>query len=572
MRVRLPLLRSLVLASVLGSGALHAEVPASQFSERLIAQAEQALPIEQFFYQYLLSEIAGQRGDAATATRNLIDLAARTRDAKVARRAVEIAYQAGQLDTAREGLTLWLELEPNSAMARQLLTRLAGGNLDISVNNLRNWLQDAKRAPTLLTQLPALLARHPDKARVLAAVRELTQPYLNRPEAHFALAQTELFAGNPAVALMAAESALVLRANWAAAAILKAQILRDNSDPGRTAASDYLRGFLTANPVEHDARMTYARLLVGERKLVQAREEFRQVARALPDDMEVAYAIALLSQQMGDSADAEAQYLKVLSLSPSDPSAVHYQLGDVAMLKKDTTAALQWYRKVGSGDYFVGAQHKIATLIAKRDGLAAGRKVLRDARAGDAATSEGALQMVMAEAQLLREFKSFGEAFQVLSDALGANPNHVDLLYERGMMAERVQKFDVLDTDLRRVIALKPDHAHAHNALGYTYAERGIRLDEAETLIDTAIKLAPDDPFIQDSLGWIQFRKGRKEEALATLRKAFQVRPDPEIAAHIGEVLWALGKREEARALWKAQLAEHPENESLLAVVKKFKP
>jgi tetratricopeptide (TPR) repeat protein len=235
-------------------------------------------------------------------------------------------------------------------------------------------------------------------------------------------------------------------------------------------------------------------------------------------------------------------------------------------------SALSWYRRIGLGEYFVGAQLKIATLLAQRDGIAAGRRHLRDARAAEFDSTDTNVQLVLAEAQLLRDHKAFQDAFTLLTEAMRATPDVPDLIYDRAMMAEKVNRFEIFEADLKRVIALKPDHAHAHNALGYTLAEQGKRLDEAEQWIEKAVALAPNDAFIQDSLGWVQFRKGQREEALATLRKAYAARPDPEIAAHLGEVMYALGQRTEAHALWGAALLAHPGNEILVGIIEKFKP
>jgi len=151
-------------------------------------------------------------------------------------------------------------------------------------------------------------------------------------------------------------------------------------------------------------------------------------------------------------------------------------------------------------------------------------------------------------------------------------PDSFELLYDRAMAAERVDRLDVVETDLRRVIQMKPDYAHAYNALGYTLADRTDRLNEAKGLIEQAIKLAPDDPFILDSLGWVYYRLGNNEEAIRHLQSAYTARPDPEIAAHLGEVLWNSGKREEARKVWSAALSANPDHETLLAVIQKFKP
>ena len=217
------------------------------------------------------------------------------------------------------------------------------------------------------------------------------------------------------------------------------------------------------------------------------------------------------------------------------------------------------------------AKLRTASLLAKRDGIEAGRKYLRDAQIAEE-SPEIRTQLILAEAQLLRDAKAFREAFQLLDEAVKQTPNSAELLYDRAMVAEKINKLDVLEADLTRVIELKPDYAHAYNALGYTLAERNKRLDEAYELIQKAVKLAPDDPFIQDSLGWVQFRMSRIDDALATLKKAYKTRRDPEIAAHLGEVLWAAGQREEAQKIWREALLESPGHDALASLIEKHAP
>src|SRR5205085_7132546 len=171
-----------------------------------------------------------------------------------------------------------------------------------------------------------------------------------------------------------------------------------------------------------------------------------------------------------------------------------------------------------------------------------------------------------------RESKAWNETYDMLSKAVVTYPNSFELLYDRAMAAERVDKIDVLEKDLRRVIVMKPDYAHAYNALGYTLAEKTHRLAEARDLIEKAYKLSPDDPFILDSLGWVYYRLGNVDTALKHLQSAYDARPDPEIAAHLGEVLWKSGQRDAAQKVWRAALAENPNHESLLAVMQKYRP
>jgi tetratricopeptide (TPR) repeat protein len=274
----------------------------------------------------------------------------------------------------------------------------------------------------------------------------------------------------------------------------------------------------------------------------------------------------LLSLQLEDFTDAESQFELALKLNYRDPAAVYLGMGQAAEGLKRYEEAIDWYKKVDSSDW-VRAQLRIATLLAKQQGLAAGLDYLRRV---EPQSAEDSIQIIQVEAQLLRDAKQWNETYDMLSKALEEYPESFELLYDHAMAAERVGKLDVMEADLKRVIEMKPDYAHAYNALGYTLAEKTDRLKEAKELIDKAYKLQPDDPFIQDSLGWVEYRMGHVQEALKQLQIAYSSRPDPEIAAHLGEVLWRSGQHEQAQKIWRAALAENPNHESLLAVIQKY--
>lgn len=526
---------------------------------------------DQILYQYLISEIAGQRGRPGLALRGLTDLAQKTRDPRLARRAVEVAFQSRELALALDATTLWLELEPSSPVARQALAALVGsqGTLDSAKTSIAALLAQPGKTAAVLMQLNPLLARFADKSAVAEAVTALSAPHLKMPEAHFSIALSRLAAKDNVRALVSIDEALQGRADWAQAAILKSHILRENSEEKSV---EYLAQFLATYPDANDVRLTYARSLVAQKSYLTAREQFRIAAKKQPADAEIPYAIGLLSQQIEDFADAELQFKRVLELMPRDVNPVYFNLGAVAEGQKRPDAALEWYRKIAMGEYFVTGQLKISHILAKRDGMDAGRKHLRDAQVTQGDSPEIRIQLILAEAQLLRDSKALPAAFKLLSEAIEKNPGTADLLYDRAMVAEKIDKLDVMEADLRQVIELKPEHAHAYNALGYTFAERNHRLAEAYELVQKALTFAPDDPFIQDSLGWVQFRLGKLDDALKTLKAAYQVRRDPEIAAHLGEILWANGDREEALKIWRASLLENPDNEMLVSVMKKFRP
>jgi tetratricopeptide (TPR) repeat protein len=236
---------------------------------------------------------------------------------------------------------------------------------------------------------------------------------------------------------------------------------------------------------------------------------------------------------------------------------------------KQPDAATIHYLEVRSGNYLVPARARQAALLARAGKLNEAQALLAATRGENDAQN---VRLIQAQAELLRESKQHAAAFEVLSGGLKRFPDSAELLYDRAMVAEKLDKLDVLEADLRRVIVLRPDDAQAYNALGYTLADRTNRLVEAVALLDKALSLAPQDPYILDSVGWAQFRSGNLARAQEYLERAYRVRPDPEIAAHLGEVLWARGQRDEAGKLWQTSLQTHPQNEVLLETLNRLKP
>ncbi|MBX3666507.1 MAG: tetratricopeptide repeat protein [Burkholderiales bacterium] len=547
--------------------------PLPKVVTRAPQQREVPLPAvelsESILFKLTLAEVAAQRGQPHVAVPAFLEVARETRDPRVARRATEIAWNARFLPAALEAATLWLQTDPESTRARQTVIALLvnQSRLDDALPHLEKSLgSDPDNAGQNFLQLYSLLSGHKDKAAILRLIDRLASRYPQVPEASLALAQAAWNADDVATALKSSRRALELRPGWELAALFQAQALQRGSAEQAVA---FLGDFVKAHPGARDARLNYARLLVGAQRYPEARKQFEILLGEAPNNAEIAMAVATLSMQAKDYVAADLQLRRALEIGAKDPDMVRMYLGQVNEELKRVDEALKWYSSITHGAQYIPAQARYAGVLAKQGRLEDARKHLRGISAGDARQRT---QLTLAEAGLLREAQAYQEAFDFLGEAVARAPDSADLLYDHAMAAEKVNRLDVLEANLRRVIEMQPDHAHAHNALGYTLADRNQRLPEARKLIETAHKLAPNDPFILDSLGWVLYRLGEHEAALGHLRRAYEMRPDGEIAAHLGEVLWALGRQAEAQKIWAEALRGQPGNEVLQGTIKRLSP
>ncbi|MBW7860498.1 MAG: tetratricopeptide repeat protein [Rhodocyclaceae bacterium] len=535
---------------------------------------EPGLPVQELtpemLYLMLIGEIAGARGELAIGVEAYLKLAGLTRDPRVARRATEIALFAHDIPSATRAATIWNETDPSSDEARRVLASVLASSGDrlneVQLHLARILAESPEQLRQNLLGLNRALARVPDKQMIHAIVFRLTEPYLDEPAAHFARAQAEAALEEGGVAALAAiEDALELDPAWEPAILFKTQLLVQLDATEQALA--YLRTLLAARPDQRNLRMTYARTLVSARHFEAARDEFRTLLAASPDDRDLMYAVALMSTQLDDYETARTLFERVLDAGHPEADGIRLNLGQIAERRKQPDDAMRWYRTVAPGSHFIDAQIRIATLLANSGELEPARAHLRALEVDDADRR----RLLFAETMLLRDAGRIEDALTLLDAALLEEPDDGQLLYESAMLAERLDRLNVMEARLRKLIALEPDHAHAYNALGYSLADRGQRLEEAEELIAHALELTPDDPFILDSMGWVRYRRSDPAGALAHLERAYQLRPDPEIAAHLGEVLWVLDRREEAERVWVEALSSHPENETLQRTVQRMR-
>ncbi len=554
-----------VILSLGFNPAAQAEAPAA--TPESTSAATNVLSSE-FVYKYLTGEIAGQRGELNLASKLFLDLAKSTQDARLAERAAKAAVYGNNAAVALEAANLWTSIDPASAEAQQAITQMlvSIGKLEEAKPHLEKLLAKEDTRANGFLYLNSLLQRQPDKAAVLALVQDLARPYPELPEAHFTIAASALATGNKMLAIDELQTANKLRPGWETGAILHGQILFTQSPES---AITFYHEFLNQYPEASEARLTLARLLVNQKRFDEAKTEFVKLVEASNNNPEVLVVVGLLSFQAMEYDEAEKYFQNALKEGFKDRDQIHLYLGQIAEKQKRNDLALTWYNKVKSGDHYLEARFNVANLMVQREGTDAAIRMLD--QLPDLTPEQQAL-VAQAKANLLGREKRYQEAFDVLQKAVGAIPNTPELIYDYAMSAERVQRIDIMESELRKLIRIKPDFAQAYNALGYTLADRNEKLEEARSLIEKALALSPNDHYILDSMGWVHYRMGKLDKAVDYLRRAYTAQTDPEIAAHLGEVLWQQGKHEEAKRTWEHALREHPQNEALINTTKKFNP
>ncbi len=531
------------------------------------APVGQAGLTEEIMYKLLVAEFAGRSGELELALRNYLDVARATGDSTVIERAVRIAVFARNEPLGLEASALWREIDPESNEARQVYAALLlrAGKVDEAVVNLRELVERIDDESGIgFNTVADMLARERNKQVAVDAMEAVLEGHHDNPNAKFAFAHLLARAEQYERALTVLDEVVALRPDDARAVMFQARVMQQQ---GQTAdALQRLAGFLERNPDDAGVRTTYARLLVDAKRYDDAREQFERLAAADESDGEVRYALALLLLQTNRIDDAE----KVFDALVDDRQrrdAAHFYLGQIAETRKDTVSAIGHYRRVDGGEHHFNAQLRVAVLMAMDGSVDEARAFLHSI---SPANSQEAIRITRAEAELLARHDRLEDAMEVYNAALEEHPSSSDLLYARALLAERLDQIDLVERDLKAIIAREPNNADALNALGYTLADRTERYQDALGFIERALALKPDDHYIIDSMGWVLYRLGRLKEAADYLRRAMELSGDAEVAAHLGEVLWVMGDKEAAREIWQAALRSTPDDKRILEVLERF--
>lgn len=542
-------------------------------------QPEDTLPAlvlsGEILFKILSSEIAFQRGQWQAAYVVLLGTAQQTLDPRLAKRAAEMALMARSTNEALAAVRLWTTLAPHSDEALQNylgLLMLDDDPAEIQPLLAHRLAETAvqARGPMIL-QIQRLLSRARDKGVAFAILQGIVAPYPMLVESHLALAQSAFANRDAARARAEAGRALELRPDSELAILTLAQVTSDHSE-----ALELVSGFLKKYPGAREVRIAYARGLVEQKQYEHARDQFQTLLKDDQDDPATLFALGILSVQTNQPQEAEIylqHYLDVLMAQPDgerDPTQALLLLSQIAEQRHDIPSALKYLERIEPGEAYIDAQIRRAQLMSSSGNLDGARKVLQRARSNTGDDHE-LLQLIQSEGRLLRDNERYQDAANVLAAGMKRFPENTDLLYDYAMATDKTGDYKSMEAALRKIIQLAPNNQHAYNALGYSLADRNIRLPEAMTLIKKAMQLAPDDPFIADSLGWTEFRMGNLDAAEKKLRRAYSLRPDPEIGAHLGEILWVRGQQDEARKLWREAHSKDPDNEVLKSTLDRLK-
>ena len=557
---------TLVLSACASNGGYHSQPGQTKTNPEGAVTAE-------FVYRYLIAEVAGQRGDLATSGTIFYELAKTTRNPGLAERAAKVSAYGNVGQLTMPAVKLWAELDPTSNEAQQAMTEMLVGSGKLKEAQpflAQLFVKEETRAGGFL-YLSTLLSRNPDKAAVLKLVQALAQPYPELAEAQFAIAQSAWAAHKDNVALDALNKIETLKPDWPIAALLKGQVL---SEQNPLTAINFYQDFLDQHPDANEIRLNMAKLMVSQKQYDLAKANFPiLLANAKTSEAknaaEITAIIGLLSYQGGDYPAAEGYFQEALKLGFKDADQIYLYLGQVNEKLNQAEQSLSWYNKVAPGQHYLEAQVNIATAMAR------GGKVdqaIDKLDSLDNLNTQQQIIVIQTEAALLVKAGRHQEAFDLLDKAVKNLPNTADLVYDYALAAERLKKFDLMEAELRKTIKDMPNFAAAYNALGYSFADRNIKLNEALSLIEKALSLSPNDHYILDSLGWVHFRKGNLNKALDYLQQAYQYNADPEIAAHLSEVLWQQGKQDQANVVLNEALRNYPDNELLKTTRSKLKP
>ena len=526
-----------------------------------VKQKEQKSSIDpEILFTLLTAELAGQRGQYDIALDGYIEVAKRTQDAKFSERAVMIAMYVKNSNKTKEALGLWLRQDPKNLSARKIAALLAlrsGNKLEATEHLNTMLIYDATGFESALLELAGVIQKEGRVDIIYDVLDELSKQHKDNAEIYFIQSLLALQKKDKNLAETKIQQTLRLKPDWEKAVILQAQIAVFGGDFNK--AKLLLSDASDKYPNNSKINRMLAQILIKTGGYKEAIELYKKIILADPKDFESQFAEGLVHLQLDQDQQAEDVFKKMLEQPDWRYQACFY-LGKLEEKQGNEKKALSWFDQVTEGPFAFDASVSAISLLQKEKHLeeAGSRLSLLQMK-----FPRQKLQLVLVQAELYNQQKKYDEAISTLSNALTDFPNQKELLYTRALILERINKLDLAEIDLKKILAIDPNNFEALNALGYTLLNNSGRYVEAEKLLQKALDLEPNEAVIIDSFGWLQFKLGHLDQALKYLQQAYERQPENEIAAHLAEVLWVLGRKDEARTVFERAIKGSPDDEYL---------
>ena len=521
----------------------------------------------EFIYKFLLAEVAAQRGELNTAGHLYLDLAKLTKSIPLAERATRISGSSRNGRLALDAAKVWSKLEPNSLQVKQILAELyiSSGNLSKATPIVKELLEQDKERGEGFLYLNSILSKVENKKNALRFIIKISKPYPKSKEAHFAVAHAAFFANKRDLANEKLDIIENIDSKWETAILFRGFIIQQDW-PEKAEA--FYRDYLKKNQTSNEVRLEYAKILTNLKKYDEAKKEFLKLVNGSLASSDMSLTVALLAIELDDNVLAEKYFNQSLERGHSQPGQIYIYLSRIYEIRNDYDAAMSWVNKVSSGPNFLEAKILGAQFTAKHQTVDKALTLLDSYNSIDINEK---LIILKTKASLLLSNDRGEDAYELMKNEDNNFKDSAEFKFDYAVLSEKMGNTLLMEQLLIEAIKLKPDYAVAYNALGYSYADRNINLDVAKRNIEIALSIQPKNHYILDSMGWVYYRLGNNKIALEFLRKAYAAQEDPEIAAHLGEVLWKMKEKEKASKIWQSSLRNNPNNKVLLDTIDKFR-
>ena len=541
-------------------------IPALGISEEQLEEFNPDLPAQiteanaEFVYKFLLAELAIQRNDINSAGHLYLDLAKLTKNTGFAQSAAQLGGMVRNGRLALDAADIWSKLDPKSRDAKKVLAEMyiASGNLSKAKPLVKEILESEDSKGDGFLYLNNILTRVENKSNALRFIIDIAKPYAKMAEAHFAVAHTAHMAGNITIRDKELATINKLNPNWETSTLFIGSIQFDE-DPMK--AIETYQKFVKNNPKSNTVRLELAKALVQTEQYPAAKKHFEKLVNSPLASAEISFTVALLALETGDDIMAEQFLNQSLERKYYNPDQINMYLARIYAQRQNIDKVINLVEKISTGPLFVDSRIFAAQAIRVEKGIDQAVEYLDQYKSLD---RQEKLKFLQLKTSFWYNDNQYQKAINLMLSEEEKYSDSAEFYFDFGLLYEKNKDFDSMEANLKKAISLKPDYAIAYNALGYSYADRNVKLDDAKKYIEIALSIEPQNHYILDSMGWVHFRLGNYDIAYEFITKAYAIQEDPEIAAHLGEVLWKQGKENEAISVWQGSLERFPENSILI--------